>query len=176
MELTTARLLLRELREDDAQAINAYERDPEVMRYQSRGVLTLEQSLEHIRKSVALAAEKPRVVFDLAVTLGGEVIGRSGLGIRDAESKRGMLWWIIAPAHQNQGYATEASRALLDLGFGALGLHRIYVDVDPRNLASVKVAQKLGLKAEGQLRENWRVGEEWTDSAIFAALDREWVK
>ena len=50
----------------------------------------------------------------------------------------GVPWW-------NRGYATEAGRALLDFGFGTLGLHRIMAHHMMRNPASGRVMQKLGM-------------------------------
>ncbi|MBS2030675.1 MAG: GNAT family N-acetyltransferase [Deltaproteobacteria bacterium] len=175
MELRTRRLLLRELDIADAEAANRYERDPEVTRYQSNDVCTLDESRDYIVRSLESARAEPRRVFDLAVTRDGAFIGRAGLDVRDALNKQGMLWWVIDPAHQNQGFATEAAAALVDFGFELQGLHRIYVDVDPRNVTSIRVAEKLGMKREAHLRENAFLKGEWVDSMILGILDREWV-
>jgi ribosomal-protein-alanine N-acetyltransferase len=174
MELHTPRLLLRELELADAELANRYERDPEVVRYMSNGVLTLEESRASIRRTQEPPAPGPRQVFDLAVTREGVFIGRAGVGIKDAPSGQGMLWWVIAPGAQRQGYATEAAAALLGFGFATLGLHRIYVDIDPRNTSSRRLAEKLGMRQEAHLRENVFLKGEWVDSVILAILQRDW--
>ncbi len=85
-----------------------------------------------------------------------------------------MLWYVLAREAWGRGYAAEAGRAVLAFGFEELRLHRIFVDIDPRNRASLRVAEKLGLRREGQFLENtWTKGE-WTDTVIFALLDREY--
>jgi RimJ/RimL family protein N-acetyltransferase len=176
MEILTDRLLLREFEESDAPAANAYERDPEVVRYQSRGTRTLEESLEHIRSSMATAREQPRRIFDLAVVLreGGPLVGRAGLKVMDPEIREAALWYVLHPAHWGKGYIVEASRALLAFGFGELGLHRVFVDCDPRNLASLRVAEKLGMRREAHFVENVWIKGEWVGTVICAVLDREW--
>jgi aminoglycoside 6'-N-acetyltransferase len=63
---------------------------------------------------------------------------------------------------------------VLAFGFEELRLHRVFVDIDPRNSASLRVAEKLGLRREGHFVETtWTKGE-WTDTVVFALLDREY--
>ena len=80
----------------------------------------------------------------------------------------------LHPAQWGRGYTTEAARAMIDFGFRELGLHRIWADCDPRNVASWRVLEKLGLRREAHLRQNARIKGEWVDSLLYAILDREW--
>jgi RimJ/RimL family protein N-acetyltransferase len=176
MELSTERLQLRELDESDAAACNAYESDPEVVRWQSHGVRTLAESAAYIRKVRAEQADFPRRLFDLAVVRrdGDELIGRCGLLVDEPETREGTLFYILRRDQWSRGYMTEAARALVGFGFRQLGLHRVYVDCDPRNTASIRVAEKLGMRREAHFVENARLKGEWCDSLIYAILDREW--
>lgn len=176
MELLTERLLLREFEEADAAATNAYERIEEVVRYQSHPPRTLEDSLSYIRESMASARDSPRSIFDFAVVLreGGRLVGRCGLKVTDWDSREGTLWYILHPEMWGRGYIPEAGRALLAHGFDELGLHRIFIDTEPDNAASRRVAAKLGMRQEAHFVENAWVKGRWTDSVIYAVLDREW--
>jgi RimJ/RimL family protein N-acetyltransferase len=178
MDLLTARLRLRDLVENDAEACNAYERLPEVARYQSKGPRTLAESLAYIREVIGASAVEPRTLFDMAVTMreGGELIGRAGLAVKNAEQREGAIWYVLHPSYQGQGYATEAVRPLIDLAFGRLKLHRVYADIDPRNAPSVEVVKRLGMRMEAHFRENFWCKGEWTDSLIFGLLEREWAR
>jgi RimJ/RimL family protein N-acetyltransferase len=177
MELLTPRLRLREFEEDDWRATWPYESDPEVVRYQSGGIRTPEESLKHVQDSMATALESPRSIFDLAVVLreGGRLIGRCGLKVVDAEQREGALWYVLDRTLWGKGYISEASEAMLDFGFGTLGLHRVWADCDPRNAGSVGVLRKLGFRLEAHFRENVFLKGEWCDSLIHAILDREWT-
>ena len=65
-------------------------------------------------------------------------------------------------------------RPLVDFGFGELGLHRLTADCDPRNHASARVAEKLGMRREAHFVENAWLKDEWVDSLIYGLLDHEW--
>jgi RimJ/RimL family protein N-acetyltransferase len=177
MELLTARLRLREFEEDDWHATWPYESDPEVVRYQSHKEQTPEESRQRVQDAMALAQESPRLVHDLAVVLreDGRLIGRCGLKIVSPEHREGTLWYVLHRSQWGKGYITEASEAMLDFGFGTLGLHRVFVDCDPRNTGSVQVALKLGMRQEAHFRENYFYKGEWCDTFILATLDREWA-
>ncbi len=58
------------------------------------------------------------------------------------------LYWAIAPAHQRQGYATEAARAMLDRAFAELRLARVVATTSYDNTASIGVMRKLGMRIE----------------------------
>lgn len=174
--LTTPRLLLREFEEADWRFTHPYESDPEVVRYQSHGVRTPEESRDYIREVMVLARETPRHVYDFAVVLREDqrLIGRCGMRITDPELREAMIWYVLDRSRWGQGYTSEAARAVADFAFGTLGLHRMWADCDPRNPASARVMEKLGMRQEAHFRENSFYKGEWCDSLIYAMLDREW--
>ena len=91
-----------------------------------------------------------------------------------SEHGTGELGYVLNPAYFGNGYATEASNAMLALGFEQLGLHRIIARIDARNTASAAVLQRLGMRQEAYLRENEWFKDEWTDEIDFAVLASEW--
>jgi RimJ/RimL family protein N-acetyltransferase len=82
---------------------------------------------------------------------------------------------MFDPAHQGRGYATEASRALVAHAFEHYGVHRVYGRLEPRNEASARVLEKLGMRREAHLIENEWVKGEWQSEAVYALLAREWT-
>jgi RimJ/RimL family protein N-acetyltransferase len=58
------------------------------------------------------------------------------------------LYWAVAPAHREQGIATEAAQALIDFGFEHLPLKRIIATTEYDNFASQAVMRKLGMELE----------------------------
>jgi len=71
-----------------------------------------------------------------------------GLGPRGGSTPEVGLYWAVASAHQRQGYATEAARALVTYGFGALDLLRIVAMTDFSNTASIGVMRRLGMQLD----------------------------
>ena len=175
MRLDTERLLLRAFAETDAEAANVYERDAEVVRYASHGVRSLDESRAHIRAILDAARADPRSVYDFAVVRKDDtrLVGRCGFRITSFEQREAMLWYVLDRACWGRGYIVEAARAVLVFGFDALKIHRFFADIDPRNTASLRVAEKLGMRREAHFVENAWVKGEWTDSIIYGLLDRE---
>jgi RimJ/RimL family protein N-acetyltransferase len=80
------------------------------------------------------------------------------------------LGYWIAPGRRGQGYATEAAKAMCDLGFRTMRLHRIEARAFARNLASIHVLEKAGLRREGLFRERVWFGRSWQDVVWLARL------
>jgi RimJ/RimL family protein N-acetyltransferase len=174
MELATARLRLDALRREDAAALFAYRADPAVSRYQGWRPASPDEAMRFIERQQAVAFDTPGSWFQFALRLGdaGELAGDLGLHFVDADTVE--FGVTLAPAQQGRGLAAEALHAVLALAFDALGRHRVFASVDPRNLACVKLLERLGLRKEAHFRESWRDGEAWADDAVYAMLASEW--
>lgn len=81
--------------------------------------------------------------------------------------------WSVNAELAGQGYATEGVRALLDVAFGSLGLHRVQANIVPRNVRSIRVAEKCGLRLEGVARRYLEIGGVWEDHAMYAMTVEE---
>ena len=88
--------------------------------------------------------------------------------------ERVSIGYMIDPACQRQGIATEAVSAMLDFCFGELGLHRAQAFMHPDNAASIALVEKLGFCREGLLRDHLRVGDFWRDDVLYGLLGTEW--
>jgi RimJ/RimL family protein N-acetyltransferase/predicted acetyltransferase len=174
--LETPRLVLRELRDEDAPAIHAYASDTEVVRHLDWGPNTPEDTAAFVAMAQAVRDAVPRTAYHLAVTLktAGHLIGGCRIEIRNAASGAGDLGYVLGRLHWGQGYATEAARAVVGFGFESLALHRIWATCDVRNEASARVLEKLGMKREGHLRHDVRRKGEWRDSYLYGLLAPEW--
>jgi len=102
------------------------------------------------------------------------MVGHLTLSLGPPEHKGGELGFMFHPDHQGKGYATEASRAVVELAFTTYDLHRLEGRLEVRNSASARVLEKLGMRREADLIENEWVKGEWQSEAIYALLAREW--
>jgi RimJ/RimL family protein N-acetyltransferase len=174
--ITTDRLLLRELRKEDWQAVHEYGSDPEVVRFVEFGPNTEEETRDFIRRATASAEDEPRKGHDFAVVRGkdGRLIGGCGIYVTKPEHREAFIGYVFNREYWGNGYATEAAQALLRYGFETLRMHRIFATCDPENRASARVLEKTGMRREGLLRENSRMKGKYRDDLIYAILDREW--
>jgi RimJ/RimL family protein N-acetyltransferase len=88
---------------------------------------------------------------------------------------QGEVGWFLAPGARGRGYATEAAEAMLKLGFGELGLHRIEARLDALNTASAALCERLGMRLEARLVDKWHYKGQWATELVYAILDKEWL-
>ena len=98
-----------------------------------------------------------------------------GIGLHtDRENRSAMIGYWIDGEHEGQGLVTRASRAMTDIAFRDLGMHRVWLTADQENRRSCAVAERLGFRLEGVHRgESLRNGR-FRNSVIYAILEDEW--
>ena len=108
----------------------------------------------------------------------GKLIGNVYLGKRDFEALE--IGFVFNRSYQHQGYARESCERLINLAF-ATGVHRIYAECDPENLASWGLLERLGFAREAHLQKNvyfWKDANGspiWKDTYIYAILNQHQV-
>jgi RimJ/RimL family protein N-acetyltransferase len=176
--IVTERLRLRPFQPGDLDALVAIHGDPEIVRHVPWDVRDREELrgvLEEKTRRTAIAEVGDGLNLAAVTADGGEFVGDMSLMWRSDEHRTGEVGYLLHPAATGRGYATEAARALLRIGFEALGWHRIIGRIDARNGASARVLERLGMRREAHLVENEWLKGEWTDEVVYAMLDREWA-
>jgi RimJ/RimL family protein N-acetyltransferase len=158
----TARLLLRPVSLDDAQALADIYADPEVTRY-VRG-FDLAGTQAQLERFVDEWAARGLGVFAVVDAATGELIGRSGVKYWP-EFDFTEVGWVLRRDAWGRGYATEAGQASLDYAFAHSDVRYVTAIIAKPNLASVAVARRLGM---APLRDEVVYG---TDCTIYA-VDR----
>ncbi len=148
--LETNRLILRRLVLEDIDALFALYSDPEIRRYFPEGTLTYEETKEELEWFLNGHPEHPELGLWATIHKEtGQFIGRCGLLPWEIEEQDEVeIAYMIAKEFQGQGLATEAALAILQYGFEKLELSRLICLIDPKNIASQKVAQHIGMTLE----------------------------
>ena len=171
----TDRLIIRTFHPADTDAAHAWLSDPEVARYSLWDVHSREQSEARIRDRAALTPPVPVghwAEYAIALKPTNRAIGSLSLKIEDDVSWQAEIGWVLHPHYQGQGLATEAARALMLYAI-PLGVHRFSAVADPRNTASIRVMERLGMRQEGYFRESCFSKGEWTDDIVYGVLASE---
>jgi len=145
--IETERLLLRDWQPSDAAPFAALNADPEVTRY-LRGPMSRYASDELIGRIRAHWHAHAFGLYAVEIKSSGAFAGFVGLAVPSFLPDvlpAVEVGWRLAREHWGQGYATEGAAACLDHGFGDLGLRQIISIIDPRNAASVRVAERLNM-------------------------------
>jgi len=149
--IETGRLLLRQFRTSDFDALARLSADPEVMKYLGDGKpktraeawLMMASYLGHWElRGYGLWAVEEKA--------SGEFIGR--IGLLNPEGWPGLeVAWTLAHERWGNGFATEGAKAALDYAFSVLKLDHVISLIHPDNAASIRVALRLGEKPERQV-------------------------
>jgi len=120
---------------------------------------------------LALGFERS-AVFALCDAATGVLVGAAGLHI-DRTHRRAELGYWIGRAWRRRGLATEATRAVLNHAFGALGLERVFASHFPWNPVSGRVLTAIGMRPEGRLRGHYVKDGQRVDAEIYGILREE---
>jgi RimJ/RimL family protein N-acetyltransferase len=175
--LETARLRLRPFREEDFEVYASYRNLPEVLRYlywDHRPEAEIREVVRTRTQATQIVKEGDYLALVVERKEDGAMIGDVVLSYKSEVHQNAEIGYCFHPAYHGHGYATEAARELLRLGFEGLNLHRISAHLDGRNEASARLLARLGMRKEAHLIENEWVKGEWTDDIVYAILDREW--
>jgi RimJ/RimL family protein N-acetyltransferase len=176
----TERLILRLMTDADVDDIHSYQSREDVCRYLLFEPRTRDEVAEKVAKhAVATTLQKDGDYLQLALELPAtadtpaRVIGDSYFTLSNLENSRGEIGWSLHPDFAGHGYASEAARAVLDIAFGTIRLHRVYAELDPRNGASIALCKRLGMREEAFfVKDLWFRGD-WADTGMYAILRDE---
>jgi RimJ/RimL family protein N-acetyltransferase len=175
LQLHSERLTLRPFKGSDMALEVKQSMDLQVVQY-IREPLSFEAAVEHFQSFMApwQANEDQWLGFCVVRKSDGETVGTVSFRFESLASEIVELGYRFVPAFQGKGYATEAAKTLVDFVFSEIGVHKVMAICDPRNIASYKLMEKLGMQQEGLLRQHYKIGELRTDELIYGLLHSEW--
>jgi [ribosomal protein S5]-alanine N-acetyltransferase len=173
--LTSERLQLRWLDMSDAPALYAMFADEEATRYLSMPAWqTIAKAQESIQRDIREHQTGESLRFGVVLKDTQQLIGSCQIFKIHEASRRAECGYMLARKHWHKGYASEAMQMLIDYCFNELKLNRLEADIDPANVASAQLLQRLGFAKEGVLPERWIVAGQVSDSWIYGLLARQW--
>jgi ribosomal-protein-alanine N-acetyltransferase len=153
--LETSRLLLRRQAPEDLDSLFALYSDPEVIRYIPDAPRTYEEAREELEWHRHGHSKRPELGLWATIHKEtGKFMGRCGLlpwTIDQCEEVE--VAYLLGKAYWGQGLGTEAAQAIVDYAFGKLQLARLVCLIHPDNLASAKVARKIGMTLEKEMED-----------------------
>ncbi len=172
--IATERLLIRKLELADTAAFFAYRSLPEVYEYQTFRPVKISEA-EGLIKKIPDYPNIPNTWFQLAVCRNedGQLIGDVGLHFLE-DYGQVEIGYTIAPNFQGLGYAHEGLIAVIDYLFIKLKKHRIIASVDPNNIKSVVLLNKIGMRKEAHFVKSVWIDNRWVDDCVYAMLEEEW--
>ncbi|MFJ7662443.1 GNAT family N-acetyltransferase [Lysinibacillus sp. NPDC097162] len=173
-ELNTQRLHLRRMEISDSYSLFKIWSDPDVTKYMNIASFTHEaQAKEMIELLEELAQANEAIRFSMIEKKSNEIIGTCGFNFIDFDTNKAEIGYDIAKAYWGMGFAPEGIKALLNYAFESLKLNKIEAKVEPANVNSIRVLQKLNFTFEDQVRQYENSNESFIDINIYSLLKTE---
>lgn len=170
--ITTERTTLRPIELTDNKAIFSYRSDSETNKYQGWIPKSLEEVNDFIKKNPK-DYNQPDSWFQLVILdEDGVVFGDAGIHFIDEHQCE--LGCTLAKSHHGKGLATETMKGIIDHLFSDLGKHRIIASIDPLNVDSIQLMERLGFRKEAHFKKSLLINGEWVDDIIYAILREDW--
>jgi ribosomal-protein-alanine N-acetyltransferase len=171
-EITTKRLLLRRMTEQDMGEIFFLRSNEDVMKHVDRPKATSIQDAEDFLGLINKSLE-----FNDGITWGitlkeipGKLIGYIGYWRMKKEHYRAEMGYMLNPAFWKKGIMKEAILAVLDFGFDSMHLHSVEANINADNAASAAVLKATGFIKEAHFKEDFFFDGTFRDTVIYSKL------
>ncbi|OXB99427.1 MULTISPECIES: GNAT family N-acetyltransferase [Bacillus] len=170
-ELHTQRLYLRQMKASDSLSMFKIWSDPDITKFMNISNFTDEsQAKDMIQFLNELAQNNKAIRFTIIEKESNHIIGSCGYNSLDFENSKTGIGYDISKKFWGKGYAPEAISSLLDYAFTHLKLYRVEAKVEPANVNSIKVLEKLNFTFEGTLRKSEKSAGKLIDLNIYSKL------
>jgi len=178
MEIDTGRLILRDLREDDANDVHSLFSNKDTMRLLDSPHENIEDTKCYLTDIMRQYHENPRRCYALAVIL-KETNTFTGVVSLEVEhpylkDARACLDYYFLPQYWGRGYATEASKALITFAIETLEVNKITAGTLKCNIGSETVMKKCGMTQEAEFKQHTQWDCEWVNRVEYAILKCEY--
>jgi len=172
LTIKTKNLLLRPIRDTDIEHVFKGLSHPEVIRYYAVSFFSLEETKVQMDWFAKIEREQTGMWWAICDHHVEYFYGAIGLNDIHPQHHRAEIGYWLLPEYWGKGYISEAATVVCNYGFTEMGLHRIYAYVEPENVASAKVLQKLKFLFEGTLKESELKNGKWIDLDVYGLLNK----
>ena len=167
--LETKRLRLRPISMADAGDLLEYHGDDLVVRYipwEPRTLSSVRAAIEqYLTLPMALNHEGDSIVLGWELKTSGKIIGQSNATLLSLSNQTADVGWVTNRHFWRQGLAFQDHLLTLP------NVHRLVANIDTRNPGSARLAEKLGMRLEGEFKQAAYTKGEWCDMWIYALLE-----
>ncbi|WP_026675462.1 GNAT family N-acetyltransferase [Alkalihalobacterium bogoriense] len=174
--LETERLHLRKITKEDATSMFTYLSDAEVMQYYGLAPFrSIEEVYDEIDWYDSLWKENKGIRWGITLKDEGKVIGSCGFHNKVNRHFRTEIGFELTKEKWQKGIAAEALKPILLYGFTEWELQRVEALIEPANIASQRLVEKIGFQQEGLLRSYEYVCGQFDDLFMYSLLRHEFT-
>jgi len=172
--LETERLILREIKPEDVIEVFEIRASKDVMRYFGKEPLkSITEAEELIKMTTDGFKNKEGIRWGITFKGADKLIGSGGIWRILKPHLRGEIGYELSPGHWQKGIMTEAIAEMVRFSFDKMNLHTIEANLDPANIASIKLLEKSGFVKEGHIKESYYQNGAFTDTAVYSIINKK---
>ena len=169
--LSSHRLLLREIVEEDAREIFFLRSDNQVLEFLDRDpAQSMNEALQWIQTIRLGINNNEYIAWGISLKGDKTLIGTVSFWNVKKEHYRSEIGYALHPGNQGKGLMQEAMITVLDYGFKTMKLHSVEANVNPNNVASIKLLERNNFVREAYHKENYHYNGKFLDSAIYSLI------
>lgn len=170
VNLETERLIIRPTTLNDVSKIHEMLSDEDTMKYFVEGVYSKEKVHEFINRN-----QKEVHHFTVLLKSSKRIVGKISYNPWFMKQTK-EIGWIFFKTATGNGYCTEAAKAIVQYAFETEKIHRLVATCHPKNIASVNVCDKLGMRLEGNFKKCIHYKDDiWWDELFFSLLEEDYL-
>ncbi|MGB1121741.1 MAG: GNAT family N-acetyltransferase [Saprospiraceae bacterium] len=175
--LTTQRTFIRPIQPSDSEPIFRYRSDAMTNKYQGFIPKTLQEVDDFIATNPTEINQK-NTWFQLVIIekITNQIIGDIGIHFIGNDGFQCEIGCTLDKNYHGKGLATETLHAVISYLFKDLNKHRIVTSIDPENISSIRLVERLGFRKEGHFKKSLFINGEWVDDVIYALLGEEFLR
>ncbi|WP_298421251.1 GNAT family protein [uncultured Kordia sp.] len=175
IRIETERIKLKPIESNDNEQIFKYRSDSETNKYQGFIPKSLDEVDAFIAKN-ATEFNQPESWFQFVIIekKSNLIIGDLGVHFIGNDGFQCELGCTLSKKHQGKGFATEAMKTTIDYLFKELNKHRITASIDPQNINSIQLLERLHFRKEAHFKESLFINGKWVDDIVYGLLKSEW--
>ncbi|MFK7950670.1 MAG: GNAT family N-acetyltransferase [Saprospiraceae bacterium] len=172
--LTTQRTFIRPVQPSDNEQIFRYRSDAITNKYQGFIPKTIEEVDSFIAKNpIIINQNNTWFQFVIIENSANTLIGDIGIHFIGNDGFQCEIGCTLDKNYHGKGFATETLRAVISYLFRDLNKHRIVTSIDPENINSIHLVERLGFRKEGHFKKSLFINGEWVDDIVYGMLSEE---
>ncbi len=175
--LETDRIILRNLNEKDADKVFEFNSSLEMLKYVPRDpYIKIEEGIEKTKSFIKGFEDKNAIWWAFVLKTEkslDKLIGYGGLFDINIEVNKAELGYGLLKEYWGQGIISEVVKKIVNFGICEMDLHKVYAYIEPANIPSIKIVERLEFKKEGMLIDDVFARNKYFDMSVYALLNEE---
>lgn len=172
--LETERLYFMQITNDDAGDVFELRTDERVIKYSDRPKMkSMDEAVEMIKKISDSFNNNDGIAWAFELKDEKKTVGHITYWRIIKEHHRAEIGYAMFPQYWGKAYMTEALKKIIEFGFAGMKLHSIEASVNPANIPSIKLLERIGFIREAYFKENYFFNGKFLDSVIYSLLNKK---